>query len=330
MDEKRQTRKRPLQPLVVDERTDKLSKAQLDRLIQRLQPGGSSIAGFLSEKDDFLDLIRKDTAVLEKHNITHRQVADRMRQFIHYIQVAQWFKKFTDPFVVMGKYKISLVQTKGMQHCPFYNTCKAGGSMDITVSYGGRSVMFGNLLPHLIECHRFFEGHTAYRVDPLLAIQVLEIEPNTEYPIVEDVFHKSEWKHYASDKPLPKKALRVETKRVEKGNRIINTVHYTWRGETYLHVSHTDVDAHETHAEFNSGERTPEKSVYLDRIVADHNVSIELPRFDIWYEDEDNWGVPEIETDIYRLVHDTIHSPPTEMIASIARDNNWDVADYHA
>jgi hypothetical protein len=84
----------------------------------------------------------------------------------------------------------------GSQFCPFPSPpgykhresswtkdCPVGSSIDCAVYNLEQKdyVCFSGLHSHLIKDHHFFEGHTAYRVQPDRLIRVLEISPAKNY-----------------------------------------------------------------------------------------------------------------------------------------------------
>lgn len=84
----------------------------------------------------------------------------------------------------------------GSQGCPFWkevlhrhsdtaeeklsvSVCGGTGSSDYTITNknNGLTMQISSLMPHLIYYHHFYEGNVSNRVDPVLLIQLLEIDP---------------------------------------------------------------------------------------------------------------------------------------------------------
>jgi len=90
------------------------------------------------------------------------------------------------PLLLPSGFGFYYIAWRGWQHCPFggrsprsFETgCEAVAECDFLITNPRRRkwIVFSGLLPHLIEAHHFFEGYgTPYRLDPALAVRVLEL-----------------------------------------------------------------------------------------------------------------------------------------------------------
>jgi hypothetical protein len=73
------------------------------------------------------------------------------------------------------KFDVLMKSWRGMQSCPFDKSIAPFSSIDFTITnkQTGKSFKGPGLIAHLLKEHSFFEGNTAYRVDPEKAIEVL-------------------------------------------------------------------------------------------------------------------------------------------------------------
>ena len=92
--------------------------------------------------------------------------------------------------IIDDKFLMSMVPTMGVQYCPFkmerkYNpsgyiitdTCGRGSADYMVYNLKtNKFLRFSDLSIHLIRDHCFFEGNIPYRVDPEIAIEVLELK----------------------------------------------------------------------------------------------------------------------------------------------------------
>lgn len=167
-----------------------LPPARLAALENYLRPGRASEVGFLAATDSLVTVCDEDCATLQKIGITYQQIADKLRGIIaktETIQSQGSLARGQKP-LIGGKFEVSCLGSMGDQTCPFdenddgMHSC-GKGSRDYTVKNlsTGESINFPELGPHLIEAHQFFEGHTAYRMDPAALCRVLELKPNVNY-----------------------------------------------------------------------------------------------------------------------------------------------------
>ena len=87
---------------------------------------------------------------------------------------------------IVDSLRVSWDSYMGYQNCPF--ECKGNrdeilSDTDFTICNINlnKSIFCSELHPHLIKEHEFFEGNTKYRLDPTLAIEVLDIKQGVDY-----------------------------------------------------------------------------------------------------------------------------------------------------
>jgi hypothetical protein len=120
--------------------------------------------------------------------LTYKQFADRLETLTQKAKYkCRGLKKYWDVvkkgITVEEIYKVSWDSYMGYQHCELCTDRSAASDTDYTITNAktNKSVFFSHLHLHLIREHSFFEGHTKYRLDPLLCSKVLNIKPNVDY-----------------------------------------------------------------------------------------------------------------------------------------------------
>jgi hypothetical protein len=173
---------------------DGLSDSEWNKIEARCYPGKCSESGFLKKGEKLRPVIDNDTMYLKSVGISCEQIADKLEEITNkYQELKKNDEKMKpigarrdslDQFYTVGNLKVSCVQYRGFQNCPFENESfesdkKCRGSRDYTITNTetNESIMFGDLLIHLIGHHHFFEGSVEYRIDPRKAISILGIQP---------------------------------------------------------------------------------------------------------------------------------------------------------
>ena len=135
---------------------DDLSPEQIEQIEKRMQKGALSETGFLNSGERLKDVIEKDEQTLQRHGITHKQIADRIESMIGKAnrleqlaqrgQLSTRQKPVTDSsknlwgmvrniftkdvrnhssrnaLLVENLYRVSEFGYFGIQECPFLNT----------------------------------------------------------------------------------------------------------------------------------------------------------------------------------------------------------------
>lgn len=153
---------------------------------KKMRPHQISQAGFLSEDDRLIDISFKDLRVLKIVNLSFEQIADSLRGIIFEAKLSNCLSKQ----IIGNKFEIEGLQipTNGYQECPFplgKEKCSVGRQdFKVTNLWTGENFIFSDLGIHLIEDHHFFEGNSAYRMDPEKIIRVLDLNANNYKRIV--------------------------------------------------------------------------------------------------------------------------------------------------
>lgn len=139
-----------------------------------LYPGNSSDGGFLQHGEDFYQVRQRDLDHIKDVDITYIQIANRIESILR----GQCTEQFT----------VNTTSYFGYQNCPLCNSdekanndCRSDNESIVINKKTKEQIFIPGLIVHLIRKHQFFEGNTPYRVDPLNAIKVLDIEPNIDY-----------------------------------------------------------------------------------------------------------------------------------------------------
>ncbi len=143
----------------------------LAKLKGRLNPGKSSGAGFLGEREKFEDVLAADHKhVTEDLKLTHQALAEPLLKMM----AAHYFG-FPDEFTYMGyRYKWSEVGWMGSQFSPFNDGTSASHDITLTNLDSGATLTFSALVPHMIYRYGFYEGKgTSYRVEPDAILNLL-------------------------------------------------------------------------------------------------------------------------------------------------------------
>jgi hypothetical protein len=172
-----------------------LSATEAAALEESLKPGASSHVGFLSKEESLLSVIENDVAALAAVGLTPQEVGIRLQEVLTLDAPGQArYRSFTREQFDIPDYIDARMYAphKGGQSCPFEEERVGGtcGSYRDAISaaeaFGSHNFEIINaktkekikgpgLLPHLIICHNFFEGHGPYRVDPIALAQILEM-----------------------------------------------------------------------------------------------------------------------------------------------------------
>ena len=161
---------------------ENLSKQQIKQLQQWMRPDEMSEDGFLNKREKLLKVCQRDQKTLDKLGITYDDIANAL-DHIEKIVNESHYNPLHESGIIHGHLEIRVTGYFGHQECPFeeleeYEHLKQGkGSYDFNVinTFTNETLFFSALHSHLIRYHHFFEGHTAYRLDPEQCVKVLEI-----------------------------------------------------------------------------------------------------------------------------------------------------------
>jgi len=166
--------------------TGNLSAEEISIVESRMYPGKYSKAGFLAEDEKLLTVIEQDRQTIQYFDITYEQIADILK----YIEI-KYRKSGLKTALIDEKYQVSSFCPANPQECPFQNQELDDyyhghdyGNINLTVKNvtTGKTIIFGNLLVHLIRAHHFFEGpKSPYRLDPVDVIELFDLKPGVVY-----------------------------------------------------------------------------------------------------------------------------------------------------
>lgn len=150
----------------------------MDKLEARLYPGASSTKGFLAFGEKLQDIIDKDAKTLEELHFTYNEIANAIQEAFNKVNEAEKAsKKYEGSFSISKTTKARVIRYMGYQNCPW--GCKqheAMGCSEYIFDNNKHRIVVPQLITHLIREHHFFEGHIAYRVDPKIIIEMLELK----------------------------------------------------------------------------------------------------------------------------------------------------------
>jgi hypothetical protein len=168
-----------------------LSITEKEILQANLRPKASSISGFISKTDNMFEIIESDIVALAAVDTTPQKVGMRLQAFllasVPNVRDRASRNRLNIPDHINITFGSSLM---GKQGCPFEQCgfkCNNNDSpLQIRAGFGSWNFDIHNkkideriqgpgLLTHLAVCHNFFEGNTAYRVDPIRLARVIEV-----------------------------------------------------------------------------------------------------------------------------------------------------------
>ena len=189
----------------------------MDELEKRMRPGAYSGVGFLGSTESLEEVLRQDKLTLQQLRLSCKQISAELKKiFLDAIKqeekswedapqkaikreeqegrLINWCgtsifssDNLPDPtlgFIVGSKYQVFLLQSKGIQQCPWDCVLKRDlhwSSIDFLLlnRTSGHSIIMPGLIVHLIQKHHFFEGkESPYRVEPIHLATVLELVPS--------------------------------------------------------------------------------------------------------------------------------------------------------
>jgi hypothetical protein len=191
---------------------------ECDRLVWDLCPDELNIIDsycknhkFLREDQNLLDVCTEDKKYLEDRKITCKQISDKIETIVQTFYLYLDDKKGSETITILGNcsinynknwclhschevemedYIVAIFEWGGSEKCPFKhpNDKKydgySHGCRDIIIrnKKNNSEIIFGDLLPHMIIKHNFFNGPgTSYRIEPSKIIETLDIQPEIDY-----------------------------------------------------------------------------------------------------------------------------------------------------
>jgi len=159
-----------------------------------MRPGQASAFGFLTPRQSLLSLVEEDSATLARLGVTHEQIANRLSLLMEHSRPDLRDRSEWKPF--LGRFWLHRLSWAGSQSCAFSEGRPwCGGcsiEYEILNAATGESFWTTGLHPHLIGEHRFFEGGP-YRLEPEVAVRVLELSPDSPDLVGKIVTMQSEW-----------------------------------------------------------------------------------------------------------------------------------------
>lgn len=144
---------------------------RLQTIQDNMQPGSISAEGFLGDDSrNLADIISSDQAAVNKLNITHAQIADKMQQLTDAGKPG-----LGRPERVEEIYDITVEDYRGMIPCPFQDSSKSDKRNTCALNIKtGEKYCWTDLSIHMIREHGFYEGRgSAYRLEPQMLAEFL-------------------------------------------------------------------------------------------------------------------------------------------------------------
>jgi hypothetical protein len=164
------------------------------------RPGGSSGAGFMSQEEDIISMLKGDNRVVKKLSMIHPQMA---KPLFHVWNIARWVGYTSQSagrsigsidYFLYNKRKVRLInaggrgwqysifndEIQGMYHLEFSIELDEDEKAFLHERYSNLSdeqmadfqeilshIHTGEMVPFYIMRYGFYEGHTGYRADPI-------------------------------------------------------------------------------------------------------------------------------------------------------------------
>lgn len=178
-----------------------MSESDIELFEERMFPNKSSSAGFLGPNDKLKETCFGDNEALKGRGITAKQVADKLEAIVEKaLELSKMARKIelNQPFnfenlikrqvaIIDGNFRVEGfdIGTMGYQECPFSQEIECGrGRQEYSIKNlsTGKTIKVSQLHFHLIRDHDFFQGRgSPYRLDPLEACDVLDLQPGVDY-----------------------------------------------------------------------------------------------------------------------------------------------------
>jgi hypothetical protein len=155
--------------------------------------GCASLTGFLGPNESLMDVARADQKTLSDRSISYHTIAKRLLEITRAAVQALGKPSSTPVLVENGKFEVTVNgPTVCAQFCPFspeddsnagpftrFDHVCPSSRYDYIIrnTFNGKYIRFGGLLPHFIGFHHLFLGSVEHRLDPIDAIETLELPP---------------------------------------------------------------------------------------------------------------------------------------------------------
>ena len=163
------------------------------------RPGRFSAAGFLAEDEDIISTLKGDNRIVKALDLTHPQMARPMFHVWNLIlleldsgRLGRFWDRINGFYYNGVQVSITVRGSKGFQQSIFNDDVRGSFNMDLFREPSADELNFlklkysrlspeefermasalshfftGEMVPYYIQCYGFYEGHTAYRADPI-------------------------------------------------------------------------------------------------------------------------------------------------------------------
>ncbi len=148
---------------------------QLQKAQESMAPGVITLEGFLgTDKRNLGDILVEDEASVRRMGMTHEHIAHAMQRLRD-----EGMRGLGEFIPVAPHFEVRVDSVRGKLPCPFQHP-GIFPKTNITVRNKDKNeeLTYTDLHIHLINQHGFYEGRgSAFRLDPHVLVEVLEIEP---------------------------------------------------------------------------------------------------------------------------------------------------------
>lgn len=148
---------------------------QLQKAQENMAPGVITLNGFLgTDTRNLVDILIEDEASVRRMGMTHQHIA-------HAMQLVRdaGMRGLGEFITIAPHFEVRADSVRGKLPCPFQHP-GIFPKTNVTVrnKEKGKEITFTDLHIHLINEHGFYEGRgSAFRLDPAVLADILEIEP---------------------------------------------------------------------------------------------------------------------------------------------------------
>jgi hypothetical protein len=197
------------------------------------RPGGSSGAGFMSQEEDIISVLKGDNRLIKKLGLTHPQMA---KPLFHVWNIARWIGHMSQStgrsighidYFLYNQRKVRLItaggrgwqysifndEIQGMYHLEFSVELDEDETAFVRERYSNLSdeqmadfqkmlshIHTGEMVPFYIMRYGFYEGHTGYRADPIAISLIFGLRSLEEIEkVFEGNLYKALTKHFTRE-----------------------------------------------------------------------------------------------------------------------------------
>jgi len=148
-----------------------------DQIQQQMRPGIITLDGFLgTDERNLIDIINEDEGTVQRHNLTHEKIAQRMQEF------REKGLAGLEEFILLDEtFDVRVDSVRGKLPSPFGGPGMYGKINTTVVNKKlGKQITYTDLHIHFVRDHGFYEGKgSPFRLEPEDLITILEVQSDS-------------------------------------------------------------------------------------------------------------------------------------------------------